>query len=62
MGEPVNGRSEWLWRIGTALLAAVLAYGALSARVAVLEARLDTLREYVAEIRADVKVLIGRLP
>lgn len=62
MGGPVNGRAEWLWRIGTALFAAVLAYGALSARVAILETRVDTLREYVQEIRVDVKTLLSRLP
>ena len=55
-----NGRVEWLWRLGTAVLAAMMAYGALSARVSVLETRLDSLREYVAEIRADVKVLLNR--
>ena len=55
-----NGRADWLWRLGTAVLAAMLAYGALSARVSVLETRLDSLREYVAEIRADVKVLLNR--
>ena len=56
----VNGRTEWLWRIGTAVLAAALTYGALSTRVSVLETRVETLREYVQEIRADVKTLLSR--
>jgi len=34
-----NGKAEWLWRIGTVLLAAIMAYTALSARVSVLEER-----------------------
>lgn len=58
--DTMNGRGEWLWRIGTAILAAVLTYGALSVRVSVLETRVDALREYVQEIRADVKVLLTR--
>ena len=56
----VNGRAEWLWRIATVVLAAVLAYAALSARVAVLESRVDSLTEYVREISRDVKTLLQR--
>ena len=56
----MNGRAEWLWRIATVVLAAVLAYAALSARVAVLESRVDSLTEYVREISRDVKTLLQR--
>lgn len=42
------------------LVAAVLTYGAINARVAVVESQMDTLRSDLNEIKQDVKSLLRR--
>lgn len=42
------------------VVAALLAYGVVNARVSVLEARVDALKADVSEIRQDVKTLLYR--
>jgi outer membrane murein-binding lipoprotein Lpp len=40
------------------LISALVAWGAVNIRVAVLETRVDELRSNITEIRADVKSLL----
>jgi hypothetical protein len=42
------------------LIAALVTYGAVNARVAVLESRVDGLKADVAEIKGDIKTLLSR--
>ena len=50
-----------IWLL-TTVVAVALAYGMVTGRVAVLEARYDSLLRDVAEIKADIKVLLRREP
>jgi hypothetical protein len=63
-GQPangLNGRFKLTWeKILTWAIAALLAYGTVNARVAVLESRVDGLKSDVSEIRSDVKTLLYR--
>lgn len=63
-GTEVNGggsRFRVTWREAvTWLIAGLIAYGTVNARVAVLESRVDGLRSDVSEIRQDVKTLLRR--
>lgn len=49
-------------QIVTWTVAALLTYGAVNARVAVLESRVDGLKNDVQEIKGDVKTLLLRGP
>ena len=42
------------------LVAALLTYGAINARVAVVEDRVNAIKEDLSEIRADVKQLLRK--
>lgn len=57
-----NGRikisSTLAIQVVTWLVAALLTYGAVNARVAVLESRVDSLKSDVSEIKNDVKQLL----
>jgi hypothetical protein len=55
---PDNGKFLTRERLITWLIAALLAYGTVHARVSVLESRVDDLRSDISEIKADVKLLI----
>lgn len=59
-GDDVSNGSKFLNRdrIVTWLIAALLAYGTVHARVSVLESRVDDMRADLSEIKADVKLLI----
>lgn len=60
-GEPTqtNGRFKITWeKVLTLAIATLLAYGAMNARVAVLEIRVDTLQSDISEIKGDVKALL----
>lgn len=59
-----NGRIRvWvqvvMWFMAT-LVTVTLAYGAVNTRVAVLEAKFETMGRQLLEIRADVKELLKR--
>lgn len=63
MAESGNGRKlsyTVLQVIAVWLVSALLAYGVVQTRLAVLEERVMRLLEDVSEIRADVKELIRR--
>lgn len=56
-----NGRRltpALLLQVGAYVVALVLAYAALSERIARLESRSEQLREAIGEIRQDVKTLL----
>lgn len=56
-----NGRFRLSWdKVVTWLIAGLLAYGTVNARVSVLESRVDGLKADVTEIRNDVKTLLYR--
>jgi hypothetical protein len=62
MADQGNGNrraAEWAWRLGTALLAAVLAYAALGAKVSVLEER---QRNQYDELIRRLDRIEGKLP
>lgn len=60
--EPI--RAPWITtdKVAGWIVAALLAYGVVNARVAVLESRVDGLRGDIREIRGDVKTLLMREP
>lgn len=64
MAEPTNGRIRLSWgQIVTFIgwiTTVLLAYGAIDARLSVVEDRYERLFRDVGEIKADVKVLIQR--
>lgn len=61
MPEPkVTLPSGMAVQIVTWIVAALLTYGAINARVSVLEDRVNGMKETVAEIRGDVKTLLQR--
>jgi hypothetical protein len=59
-----NGRYRVSWEVIATVVAwlvgGLLAYGALNARIQVLEDRYDRLVRDIGEIKQDVKVLIQR--
>ena len=60
---PENGNGRFkitVDKVITWLIAGLLAYGTVNARVAVLESRVDGLKADVSEIRNDVKTLLYR--
>ena len=61
----VNGRINWQTAITvvvTWLVTAMLAYGAIDARLQVLEDRYERVVDDLREIKADVKALLKRSP
>lgn len=61
-GGPAWLRSD-LAKLGLSwLVAALLAYGVVNARVAVLEDRVDDMKDNITEIRQDIKTLLRRTP
>lgn len=61
MAEP---KVSWsvLSTIGIWIVSALLAWGVVQTRVAVLEERVDQIRADLAELKADVKTLLRRTP
>jgi hypothetical protein len=59
MAEP---RIQWsvLSTIGIWIVSALLAWGVVQTRVAVLEERVDQIRADLVELKADVKTLLRR--
>lgn len=59
MAEP---RVSWsvLSTIGIWIISALVAWGVVQTRVAVLEERVDQLRADLAEIKIDIKTLLRR--
>jgi hypothetical protein len=47
-------------KVAAWIVAAVLAYGALSTRIAVLESNYSRIVQDIAEIKADVKALLRK--
>lgn len=64
MGEGPNGRIKLSWGqivvIVSWIVTVLLAYGAVDARVSVLEDRYERLFRDVGEIKSDVKALLRR--
>ena len=64
MAEAMNGRVRLSLTIvaqgGAWIGAVVLAYGAVNARVSVLEDRYNRLEQDIREIKGDVKALLRR--
>ncbi len=58
MADLGNGRFITTEKVIGWLIAALLAYGVVNARVSVLESRVDGLKADVAEIKSDVKELL----
>lgn len=44
------------------IIAALVTYGAIASRVAVVESRVDTLKSDLQEVKQDVKELLRRQP
>lgn len=57
----MNGKAEWFYRLGTAVLAAVLAYAALSSRVSVIESREQSHFEEVQRTLQRIERTVERL-
>lgn len=55
-------RSDWVKWAASLLVSAILAYGVVNARVAVLEDRVAGMKDSIAEIRQDIKTLLRRMP
>jgi hypothetical protein len=51
-------KNELMKIVAPILISALVAWGAVNIRVAVLETRVDELRSNITEIRADVKSLL----
>ena len=64
MAEAMNGRVRLsltiVAQVVAWIVAVVLAYGAVNARVSVLEDRYHRLEQDIREIKGDVKVLLQR--
>lgn len=54
LGKPLK---DWLPQVIGWVVAALLAYGAVEARVRVLEDRYERIKEDLSEIKSDVKAL-----
>lgn len=63
-GDPVqhgngNGRFRVTWKeVMGWLVAALIAYGTVNARVSVLESRVDSMKSDIGEIKLDVKEIL----
>ena len=53
-------RSDVVKMLGQLLVAALLAYGVVNARISVVEDRVNTIKSDITEIRNDVKALLRR--
>lgn len=64
MHDPQNGRIKVRWEViatvAAWLVGGLLAYGALDARISVLEDRYLRMQSDLSEIKSDVKALLRR--